>query len=421
MPLKVLEVQPRSPAAKAGLCAGDTILSINTMPINDFFDLEYYANDYKLDFELLDARGNSKTAMVLRQFNKALGVEPEPHQVASCSNSCVFCFIDQLPPGLRPTLYLKDDDYLFSYVFGNYITLNNLGDHQLQRIVDQRISPLYVSVHSTDPRLRAKLMRNRSGLDILQALRNLSEEGISFHLQIVCVPEYNCGPELRKTLADLLDGSVEALSIGVVPVGLTGHRKGLTDLKPFTLELAAETITIVDEFRSEHPVVQAADELFMLTGRPVPGADYYADYPQLENGIGMLRLSADNFQRRRKALARELDKTRMDHVILTSRLAKPLLEKMAQDLNLRLERSSLRVQALENRFFGGYVTVSGLLSGSDVLEQHTAGINEGLIIPSSIFNPDGLTLDDLSQVELRESLGRPLLVVDQYFEDWEWI
>ncbi|MCB5247588.1 MAG: DUF512 domain-containing protein [Candidatus Cloacimonetes bacterium] len=421
MPLKVIKVQPRSPAAKAGIRGGDTILSINAMPINDFFDLEYYANDYQLEIELLDAAGSARNVTVLRQVNKALGIEPAPHKVATCANNCVFCFIDQLPPGLRPTLYQKDDDYLFSYVFGNYVTLNNLRSPQLKRIADQHISPLYVSVHSTDARLRARMMRYERDFDVLTTLRSLSEQDISFHLQIVCVPEFNCGERLRETLSDLLDGSVKVLSIGIVPVGLTGFRDRLTQLKPFTPELAAQTISIIEEFRQLNPGVQAADELFVMAGQPIPEADYYGDFPQLENGIGMLRLSNMNFARRSKALARELEKAKMPFLMLTSRLAAPSIEELAGELDSRLERSSVRVQAIDNRWLGGHVCVSGLLAAADILGQHGAEENEGLIVPSNVFNHDGLTLDDLSQIDLRDRAGRPLLVVDQYFEDWEWI
>lgn len=421
MPLKVMKVQPRSPAAKAGIRDGDTILSINGMPINDFFDLEYYGNDYQLEFELKGSDSNCRILTLLRQPNKPLGIEPEPHEVASCANSCVFCFIDQLPSGLRPTLYQKDDDYLFSYVFGNYITLNNLSPTQLKRIVNQHISPLYVSVHSTDPMLRKKLMRYRTDFDLLQTLRFLSSQGIDFHLQIVCVPQYNCGDRLRATLSDLLAGSVNVLSIGVVPVGLTGFRENLTELKPFTAELAAETITIIDSFRQQGQPVQAADELYVMAGLSVPDESYYGDFPQLENGIGMLRLSRMNFRRRRSALIKELEKAGMPFVMLTSRSAESTIKELAGRLEPKLEKASVRVKAIANNWLGGQVSVSGLLAAKDILEQHNATGNEGLIVPSNIFNHDGITLDDVSQIEFRDLLGRPLLVVDQYFEDWEWI
>ncbi|MBP7205086.1 MAG: DUF512 domain-containing protein [Candidatus Cloacimonetes bacterium] len=421
MPLKVIEVQPRGQAAKAGIGCGDTILSINAMPINDFFDLEYYGNDYQLDIQLLGANGTPRSVTVLRQPNKPLGIEPEAHRVSPCVNNCVFCFIDQLPQGLRSTLYKKDDDYLFSYVFGNYITLNNLRPSQLKRIANQHISPLYVSVHSTDPWLREKMMRYKHDFDILNTLRSLGDKGISFHFQIVCLPQYNCGDQLRQTIRDLTDNRMHTLSVGVVPVGITGFRDQLTPLQAFTPELAAATIDLIDALRQDKPIVQAADELYVQAARPVPEAEYYGEFPQLENGIGMLRLSQMNYRRRRRALAKELEKAPAPYVMLTSRLAKSTLEGMAEDLNNRLEKSSVRVKAIDNRFLGGHISVSGLMTASDILSQLEAGEKEGVIIPSNIFNHDGLTLDDVSQIELRDRLGGPLLVVDQYFEDWEWI
>lgn len=421
MPLKVYKVQPRSQAAKAGINDGDCILSINGMGINDFFDLEFYSNDYQLDFELEDPDGNIRQLSIFRKPNKSLGIEPEPHRVMPCANRCVFCFIDQLPPGLRASLYEKDDDYLFSYVFGNYITLNNLGSEELERIAEQHISPLYVSVHSSDSKLRQKLMGNTRDFDLLDTLISLSSKGISFHLQIVCVPGYNCGEQLRQSLDELLDEKVNTLSVGVVPVGLTAWREKLPPLEPFDAALAAQTIGIVDDFRAKHPGVQAADELFIQAGQPIPEDDYYGDFPQLENGIGMMRLSWMNFERKKRALTKELDKSKTQFVLLTSTLAASNLEDMVKELNSALKKSQVRVRQIENRFLGGHVNVSGLLSASDILEQHGAQKSETVIIPSNVFNHDGVTLDDVSQTDLRDKLKRNLLVIDQYFEGWEWI
>ncbi len=421
MPLKVYKVQPRSQAAKAGIKDGDSILSINGMGINDFFDLEYYSNDYQLDFELADPDGEIRELSIFRKPNNSLGIEPEPHRVMPCANHCVFCFIDQLPPGLRPSLYEKDDDYLFSYVFGNYITLNNLGPQELQRIAQQHISPLYVSVHSSDSSLRQKMMGNTREFDLIGTLISLSGKGISFHLQIVCVPGYNCGEQLRVSLQKLLDERINTLSVGVVPVGLTAWREKLPRLEPFDAALAEQTIGIIDEFRAQHPGVQAADELFIQAGLPIPDEDYYGDFPQLENGIGMMRLSWMNFLLKKRALTKELEKSRANFVLLTSILAASNLDAMAKELNFGLNESQVRVQQIENRFLGGHVNVSGLLSASDIFDQHGAQAGETVILPSNVFNHDGMTLDDVSQTELRDKLNRNLLVIDQYFEGWEWI
>jgi putative radical SAM enzyme (TIGR03279 family) len=421
MPLKIIGVRSQSPAGRAGIKTGDTILSINSMPVNDFFDLQYYSNDYRLDFKILDPAGKQRGLTVLRQAGKPLGIEPESYKLHHCQNNCIFCFIDQMPPGMRKSLYLKDDDYLYSYVFGNYITLNNLTQADFDRITAQHISPLYISVHTTDSALRRKMMRHKGDFDILASLRHLAENGISYHLQIVCVPGYNCGKQLEKTLTDLLDSSLSTLSIGIVPVGLTKFRNELTPLEPFNPALAAGTLSSVDEFRKTSDIVYAADELYVKAGIPLPDIGYYNDFPQLENGIGMLRLTLRNFQQKRKGLIRELDMAATSFLMLTSELASGTLKSIAEDLNKDLIRSQFRVQTIKNGFFGDQVSVSGLLTATDILGQYDARPDETMVLPGNVFNHEGLTLDDHSQSRLQKELNRPLLVVDQYFEDWEWI
>ena len=421
MSLKISAVQPRSLAHKAGIRIGDTIISINSMPINDFFDLEYYSNDYQLYFELLDSEGEPKFITIERVNGKTLGIEPEPHNVRICRNHCIFCFVDQMPPKMRHSLYVKDDDYLFSYVFGNYITLNNLESIDINRIVNQHISPLYVSVHTTNPELRQKMMRYKENYDIVKTLIELSQKGIEFHLQIVAVPGYNCGEELEKTLETLLNESIAALSIGIVPVGLTGFREHLTPLSPFNSDLALETLKIIDRYREKSPIIYGADELFLLTETPIPEADYYGDFPQLENGIGMLRLTLMNYEKKRKSFIKELDKAGGNFLLLTSTLANTILQEITADLNNHLKQAKVKVQPIRNNFFGGYVGVSGLLTASDILSQVQPLPQENIIIPENLFNTDGLTLDDVSQLELHDKLQVPILIVDPYFEDWEWI
>jgi len=206
-----------------------------------------------------------------------------------------------------------------------------------------------------------------------------------------------------------------------VPVGLTAWREKLPRLEPFDAALAEQTIGIIDEFRAQHPGVQAADELFIQAGLPIPDEDYYGDFPQLENGIGMMRLSWMNFLLKKRTLTKEIEKSRANFVLLTSILAASNLDAMARELNFGLNKSQVRVQQIENRFLGGHVNVSGLLSASDIFDQHGALAGETVILPSNVFNHDGMTLDDVSQTELRDKLNRNLLVIDQYFEGWEWI
>lgn len=421
MPLGIKAVQPRSSAAKAGIRPGESILSINSMPIKDFFDLEYYANDYQLEFKLRSTAGGIRSLTLYRQANQPLGIEPEAYACRRCRNSCVFCFIDQLPPRLRQSLYLKDDDYLHSYAFGNYITLTNANKADLDRIAGQHISPLYISVHSTDPDIRRRLMNCPQGADILPILIRFARAGIDYHLQIVCVPGFNDGEKLRRTLRDLLDARLNTLSIGIVPVGLTRYRSKLPALKPVTRAQAVQIIALADEFRQGRNIVYAADELYVKAGLAIPPADYYNDFPQLENGIGMLRLLWLNFQKKKRGFARELDQRGGSWLILTSKLAQATLSAIADQLSGQLRHPRLRVQALRNDFFGPRVGVSGLLTASDILAQHDAAPEETIILPSNIFNHDGLTLDDLSAIDLKARLGRPLLVVDQLFGGWDWI
>ena len=421
MPLKIIEVQPRSLAAKAGIKADETLLSINSMQVNDFFDLEYFSNDYQLDLELLNPAGEPRNLTILRQTNKPLGIEPEAYKHRVCQNNCVFCFIDQMPSKMRPTLYKKDDDFLYSYVFGNYITLNNLSRDDIRRIIEQRITPLYISVHSTDNALRRTMMRYKADFEVMNTLRELSRHGISYHLQIVCVPGFNCGEQLRTSLESLVDETLSTLSIGVVPVGLTDHRESLAPLEPFDAKLALETIAIIDQVREIHPIVYAADEFYVQAVIPIPEEGYYNDFPQVENGIGMLRLTLLLFQKRKRAFLKELDKAESSFLLLTSRSAYGTMQDIAAQLNSRLSKSQVRVQQIQNNFFGKNISVSGLLTASDILQQVNAAPGESLIVPSNIFNHEGITLDDLSQVDLRAGLQRPLLVVDPFFEDWDWI
>ncbi len=421
MPLKIIQVQPRSQAAKAGIRAQDTLVAINGAPINDFFDLQYYANDFRLELELLDAAGEARSITLERLPNKTLGIEPEAYSHKVCRNRCVFCFIDQMPPALRPSLYQKDDDYLLSYVFGNYITLTNLRQKELDRIARQHISPLYVSVHAADPALRAKLMGYEQETDVLATLAALSAQGIEFHIQIVCVPGYNDGPRLRETLAALLDGKINILSIGIVPVGLTRHRRNLAALQPLKPAQARATLAIASEFSAAGHPVQVADEIFVQAGESIPEPDYYGDFPQLENGIGMLSLTLANFQKKKRSFAKELEKSGNSFLILTAASAESTLQGIAGSLRDKSAALRIRVQALRNDFFGPRISVTGLLTAADILAQQQAGPKEAVILPSNLFNSDGLTLDGVSQIELKTRLERPLLVVDQLFEDWDWL
>jgi putative radical SAM enzyme (TIGR03279 family) len=321
---------------------------------------------------------------------------------------------------MRKSLYAKDDDYLLSFVYGNYITLTNLQEGDLTRILDQHISPLYVSLHSSNKDLRQELMRSAHPVDVMATLAELSDSGIEFHIQIVCVPGFNDGLELKRTISDLMDKELNILSIGVVPVGLTKYRDGLCQLNSFDQARAAQVLDILDELRTSYKcqIIYPADELFVLAKRPVPEVEYYQDFPQLENGIGMLSLSYANFKKRKRAILKELRQSGGDFVILCSTSAKSLIAQIVKELNLRLKGQKVTLQVIRNDFFGEQVTVAGLITFSDIVMQFSPKKPVTVILPDVIFNHEGFTLDGKSREDVRGALDTPIILMDQLWEAW---
>ncbi|MDD2331961.1 MAG: DUF512 domain-containing protein, partial [Candidatus Cloacimonetes bacterium] len=407
---------------RKGIEAGWELLSINGNEIEDFFDLQYYSSDFELNCELLDKEKNLHQIQFIRKTNKALGIEPEAYNCRNCANNCIFCFIDQMPPGLRKSLYVKDDDYLYSFVFGNYITLSNLREDDLKRIVSQHISPLFISIHSTSARLRKKLMRYKKNVDVLAMLEYLADCHIGYHLQLVLLPGYNDARALSRTLEDLLNPMLRVESIGLVPVGLTKYRSGLTKLKPFNQKRAIQTLNIARDIAHKHSIhkIYCADEFFILAGEEIPNTDYYDDFPQIENGIGMLRLCLDNFERRKRQFLKELRRHDRQLLFVTSKSAYKHILGICAYLNRILDKNLIRVQLVRNDFFGELISVSGLLTFQDLKEQILL-TNETLVLPNNIFNHEGVTLDGYSQLQVKEYFSCDLLIVDHLFEDWEWI
>lgn len=423
MPVKIAHIQPRSLAAKAGIKAGDLVSSINGMKIRDFYDLELYASDYELRIELMDMKGNAREVTILRSTAKPLGIEPEPYQHRNCCNNCVFCFIDQMPPDMRDTLYNKDDDYLYSQIFGNYITLTNLSKADIDRIINQHIGPLYISVHSTDDALRQRMMRYRTDFRVLPLLRRFASAGLAYHVQIVCVPGYNDKEALQRSIADLLDEELDTLSIGVVPVGLTRFREHLTELKPFDKESASEVLNDLAMMRRQtgSDIIYAADEFFVLAQQDVPPAKYYNDYPQLENGIGMIRLMLSNFRRKKRGFLKELQKLKGTYHLVCSTSAEQYIRQMTEDLNTLAGTELIRVSIVRNDFFGEHISVSGLLTFKDLREQIVMNPDEALILPANILNDDLVTLDGVNAEELKAEFGGRVLMVDPVFSEWYWL
>jgi putative radical SAM enzyme (TIGR03279 family) len=423
MPLKIASIEPKSLASAAGIEPGTQILSINGELVRDFLDFEQLSSDYRLDFMLQDAEGKKRKVTIYREQAKPLGIYPEAYRHRNCRNHCIFCFIDQMPKKLRKSLYMKDDDYVFSFVFGNYITLTNLSTADFRRIYQQQISPLYISLHSTDAELRQKMMRSANPIDPMRVLRRLAKHDISYHLQIVCVPGYNDGSALRKSLSDLLKSKLPVLSVGIVPVGLTRYRDGLCDLQAFDRQRALDCLEIIDEMREKYSsaIVYPADELFVLAGREIPAEDYYDDYPQLGNGIGMLRLSYENYQTQKRKLLKTLrSKAGQDYRLLCSSSAKQLMSQIVKDLNRLLKDQVISLQVIRNDYLGEHISVAGLITYEDLATQAVINQGEIGILPSSILNHDGYTLDGYHKDELKALFPQGLLWVDPLFEDWAW-
>lgn len=412
-------MDPEGLAARYGISGGDAILKINGYTIRDSFDLGYYSSEYQLNISLQTQDGQQRKVRILRDSMLFLGIEPEPEPIHRCQNKCVFCFVDQMPPGLRSTLYIKDDDYLMSWQHGNYISLTNLGEAEFQRIINQHISPLYISVHTTNKALRQKMMRYTKDFDILRALKRLSRNGISFHTQIVCVPGFNDKLELERSILDLTRPELNTLSIGVVPVGLTRFRTSLPELQPFDSHSASLVLSLIDNLRREtaSDIIYAADEFFVLADKAIPGRAYYQDYPQAENGIGLLSLLRAGFSAHKEEVIMSLDSKGADYLLLHSQAAAKEMRKIATQISSRLTQATFSAKAVRNDFFGPYVTVSGLLTASDILAQHDSRPGQTLILPQNMFNLDGYTLDGLDRETLAQKLGRKLLLSHPFFEE----
>jgi len=410
--LKIDAVKEGSPAEKAGLRQGDVLVSIGAQPVRDAIDFLYHAGRESL--RATAKRGEGLFSVRLKRSGEGeFGLRFEPIRPTSCSNKCVFCFIDQLPKGLRKSLYVKDEDYRFSFLYGNFITMTGLRRPELERIVRQRLSPLYVSVHSTDPRLRAamlgiprKFAERRA--DVMSKLKILEEGRVRVHAQVVLCPGLNDGKHLEKTLGDLwsLYGCVS--SVAIVPVGLTRHRRGLPELKPVRRRDAERVLELVGAWqakclrRAGTRFVFAADELYLLSGASVPGAREYEEFSQVENGVGLVRLFLDESASIKQSIKRRVGKS--PACVLTGKLAEPVCRGV-------LAGEGIRVLAVPNRLLGQGVSVAALMSGRDVLRV-VRGLKAGeaAIIPATCLNEDGVFLDGTTPSEIEEASGRRVVI-----------
>jgi len=415
----VAAVRPRTPAAASGLAVGDRILTINGRPLRDAIDFQFYGAEERLALGV-ERDGTRLALRLTRGPGAPLGVEleaPRPGDIATCANKCVFCFIHQLPRGMRRSLYVKDDDFRLSFLHGNYITLSDLDTASFERILEQRLSPLYVSVHATDPELRwALLGRPRHAAEILPRLERLAKAGIRVHAQIVLCPGLNDGAHLERTVHELAPLHPHVATTAIVPVGLTRHRERLPALRTLTDAEAAALVEIVSVWqarflaRLDSRFVFLGDEVYLQAGRPLPPTAAYEGFSIAEDGVGLVRRFEDGLARARPRRGSHRPRRL---TIVSGTLYGPRLAAWLR--TLRWPGLDARVVAVPNDFFGGSVGVAGLLTGQDI-QRHLAAqgdLGEAVLVPAvALRDGDGVFLDDLTPAELAHSLGVPVVAVE---------
>ena len=421
--VKITEVETGSLASKKGIVPEDVLISINGNEISDVLDYRFYLaeRDVRLTLSRL---GEEYTVRIKKgeYGDIGLGFEtPLMDKKHSCKNGCIFCFIDQNPEGLRDTLYFKDDDSRLSFLHGNYITLTNLTERDVERIVKMRFSPINISIHTTNPELRVKMMKNKRAGDVLSYLGNFADAGLSMCGQIVLCKGVNDGEELLRTMRDLTEYFPMLGSVSVVPAGLTKYRDKLYPLTDFSADEAASVIDMIDRVAKEHKAKHgsrlffAADEFYLKSGREIPEADYYEDYPQIENGVGMIRSFSDDFNIAADEVAQlSASLTENRRVLAVTGVASyPLIKETAERIEALSDKIKIDVVEVKNEFFGESITVSGLLVGRDIAKALKGKINaDEVLVPAAAVRPEerdflcGMTLS-----ELERELGVPVRLV----------
>ena len=428
MDAKVKSIMPGSLADKTKVIPGDILRKINGNVIGDVLDYQYHSYDSRLVLEFTCSDGKNKLIKLRKPEGADLGFEFETYLMDKerhCANKCVFCFIDQLPKGMRKSLYYKDDDIRLSFLQGNYVTLTNLSKRDIRRIIDLRISPVNVSIHTLSPRLRSFMLGGGMSKRGLDAFFAMAKAGITLNCQIVCCPRINCGWKLSRTIENLIKLGQSINSVSIVPVGLTKHREGLMSLRPFDKKLALQTVRQIEHYGEKclklrgSRVFYCADELYMMAGLELPDNEFYEDYPQLENGVGMMRLFITEFE---SALA-AIDLASLfsepaepqSYSIVTGVLAQRYLVNLSNTISTKYDKIICNVYAVRNDFFGGSVTVSGLLTGSDIISQLKGKeLGSKLLIPQNMLrHGEEVFLDDVTVAELSETLGVPVRIVKQ--------
>lgn len=421
MPARISAVEPKSPASRKGIKAGWVLNSINGNKVIDVLDYKYYIYDRVLQLELQDLKGKTRFKKIKKPEGMDIGLEFDDYLMdkpRSCANRCIFCFIDQLPKGLRETLYFKDDDARLSFLTGNYVTLTNLSQREIQRIVDLKISPINVSVHTTDPVLRELMLCNRRAGELMGIMRRFSDAGITMNCQIVVCPGVNDGEKLLRSLKDLSGLFPGVHSVSVVPVGLTKHRENLPKLTPVGKAEAEAIIDVVDTFGDASLELTGsrfafcADEFYLRAGRPLPPYAYYEDFSQFENGVGMLRSLESEFL---GDLDLVIGQKYSRFSVACGTAVAPFLTELLQSADGRCGKLDFKVYPIRNDFFGETVDVSGLITGRDLYAQlRDQDLGDALLISATMLRHGGdVFLDDMSLEELSMRLEVPVIPVRQ--------
>ncbi|WP_333859085.1 DUF512 domain-containing protein [Clostridium sp.] len=429
---KIKAIKCGSIAEEMEIEVGDYLLSINNVKVKDIIDYKFLISDDYVEVEIQKEDGEIWTLEIEKEYDEDLGVEFEDailDKPKSCHNKCIFCFIDQMPKGMRETLYFKDDDSRLAFLQGNFVTLTNMKKEDIDRIIKYKISPINVSVHTTNPKLRVKMINNRFAGKIYKLLKKLTENHIKINCQIVLCPSINDGVELRKTIEDLYKLYPQVENVAVVPVGITKYRQGLFHLKQYDENSAKEQLEIAEELQKKYikeigvPFVRFSDEFYIVSHKEIPSAQFYENYKQLEDGVGMVRIFRDNIKNGLKNLNLG---AKGSFTFITGDLAYEEIKNAAKKIMKTNPNIIIHVKKIINNFFGNTITIAGLVTSEDILEQlQCEDLGNYLIIPECMLRKGyelsesnkRVFLDDVTLEELENSLNRKILVCDYTGKD----
>lgn len=421
MPVVIDSVKKGSIFEKAGVRAGDTLLSVNRNEIFDVLDYQFYCDDARLSFSVQRQDGKIVNLFAAKRVQEDIGFQTylmDSHQ--RCRNRCVFCFVDQMPQGMRKSLYFKDDDSRLSFLFGNYITLTAISEREVERIIKMHISPINISVHTMNPELRVHMMGNRHAGRALSIVQRFADADIQMNTQLVLCPGINDGPELYHSLEELSKLYPAVQSVAAIPVGLTKFREHLPEIQPYTKETARDVIRIVDEFNAHFSyfnkknLAYAADEFYLKAELPMPGSEYYDGFPQLDNGVGMCALMKEEFLGALSSLAPDELPAAKKFYLVTGEAAHGLMCELVAEYQKRFQVTDVTVLCVKNCFFGESVTVAGLLTGKDIIEQCAGQVNGGCVLIPEVTlksKSERIFLDDISLEEVEKAFGTQVIPV----------